>query len=239
METIYNLHNFVDPLPAHIVNEWREHCSYTTVSDQTCIYQQGSNANEVFQIVSGEVKLCNYSKDGKEFVVSNLKTGDCFGELGLIDGLPRLMNTYAVGQTVLRVLSKQHFFQLYNQYPEIAKQLNLMHVRRIRLLWQYNEDATNLNLHQRVARTILRLSHSHGQQTNDKGYSINTSHEDIGKMLCCSRQSVSKELKLLEGKGLIRVEYGKITINDPAGLSDTYEMLMDHAQITPVYQPIC
>ncbi len=236
MQAIYNLHNFIDQLPDEVLSKLRELSVQRTLPDQESVYRQGSVSNEMYQICAGEVRLCNYSEDGKEMVVGSLKTGDCFGEMGLIDELPRSSYAITVGETKLSVLSKKHFLELYHQYPEIAKQLNLMLVHRLRLLWQHTEDASTLNLHQRIARTLLRLSYSHGQREPNNIYSISTSHEELGRMLGASRQSVSKELKALEKEGCIAVQYGKIFINNPIMLNAGYERLMGQEQLTPLYK---
>ncbi len=236
MHTIYNLHNFIDQLPEHILTRWLNLSVERFYQNEECIYHQCEESTEIYQICSGCIRLCNYSEEGKEMVVASFKTGDCFGEMGLIDSLPRSSHAIAVGDVCLRVLSKKHFQEMYDTYPEIAKQINLMLVHRVRLLWQYTEDASTLNLHQRLARTLMRLKHSHGEQEGNSNYYINTSHEELGRMLGASRQSISKELKALEKEGCIKVLYGKISIIDLVALNARYENLMGQEQFTPIYK---
>jgi hypothetical protein len=54
-------------------------------------------------------------------------------------------------------------------------------------------------------------------------------------MLGASRQSVSKELKLLEREGDIELRYGKIYIRDVVALGDRYEKAVGMEQVTPLY----
>ena len=54
-------------------------------------------------------------------------------------------------------------------------------------------------------------------------------------MLGESRQSISKELKALEGEGVIELRYGKIYLLDVPSLNDKYEDLMGMEQIAAVY----
>ena len=77
----------------------------------------------MYQLLAGGVRMCNYSFSGKEAVIGIFNPGDCFGELGIIDGLPRLGHAIAAGPTTLRVLSKKQFFLLYDKYSEFSKQL--------------------------------------------------------------------------------------------------------------------
>lgn len=236
MHTIYNLHNFIDQLPEKILSQWMGLSVERTFKNEECIYYQGDESTGVYQICNGSIRMCNYSDEGKEMIITTFKAGDCFGEMGLIDLLPRSSHAIAVGDVSLRVLSKKNFQHLYDTYPEIAKQINVMLVHRIRLLWQYTEDVSTLNLHQRLARTLMRLSHSHGQQEDNNRNSISTSHEELGRMLGASRQSISKELKSLEKEGCVEVLYGKICIVDPIALNANYESLMGQEQYTPVYK---
>jgi len=235
MHTIHNLHNFIDQLSEPVFKQWQKLSMERSYNHDECIYRQGQESIEVLQISQGGVRLCNYSEEGKEMVVASFKAGDCFGEMGLIDSLPRSSNAVTVGETKVKVISKKNFLFLYDKYPEIAKQINIMLVHRIRLLWQFTEDANVLNLHQRLARTLMRLSHSHGQLEGNNFCSISTSHEEIGRMLGASRQSISKELKGLEKEGCIKVQYGKILIINPAALNANYENLMGQEQLTPIY----
>lgn len=236
MHTIYNLHNFIDELPDEIKSEWLELGVKRTFADQESIYLQGDESTDLYQISSGEVRFSNYSEDGKEMVLTTLKTGDCFGEIGLIDSLPRSSNAIAIGETKLKLLSKSKFYYLYNKYPEVAKQINVMLVHRLRLVWQLSEEASTLSLHQRLARTLMRLSYSHGKKESNGVYSIGTSQEDLGRMLGASRQSVSKELKALESEGCIEVKYGQTLIVDPVTLNAHYENLIGQQQLMPVYK---
>ena len=135
----------------------------------------------------------------------------------------------------VRVLGKQQFERLYGKYPEVSRQLNLMLCNRVRLLWGMTEDANTLSLHQRLARAMLRLAYSHGIKDAAGILYVDTSHEELGRMLGASRQSISKELKLLEQEGIVEICYGKIYIRDLDSLNRNYENLLGQEQISPLY----
>ena len=141
----------------------------------------------------------------------------------------------AVRESRVSVLSKPNFFMLYKKHPEISWQLNLVQCRRLRFFFSLTEDAAGLNLHVRLARAIHRLAHSHGYRDGNDGSCIDVSHEELSNMLGASRQSVSKELKLLEREGEIELRYGKIYIPDLAALGEKYEKGMGMEQVAPHY----
>ena len=155
----------------------------------------------------------------------------------LIDGLPRATYAVALGPTEVNVLNEANFKMLYQKYPIISQQLNVMLCRRIRVLSELIADSNLLSLRQRMARLIHRLAFSHGAIAGEDDLRvIDTSHEELGTMLGASRQSVSKELKALEQDDTIELRYGKITIKNIKKLEEAYEMLMGTEQITPTYR---
>ena len=236
MRTIRNLHDFIGLLPELVQAEVSRLSTERTVGKDEVVYSQDDAPLELYRLKEGAVKLCHYRLDGRETVVGEFRPGDCFGEMGLIDGLPRGSHAVATRESRLSVLSKNNFEALYAKYPEISHQLNLMLCRRLRLALTLSEDAIGLKIHERLARVIHRLAYSHGYCDEQKGTYIDVSHEELSKMLGASRQSVSTQLKLLEGEGSIELRYGKIFIRDLDALGDKYEKAVGMEQVSALYE---
>ena len=238
MRTIPHMHDFVSGLPDAVREELASLSTVRWVSKGEAVYAKGDESTGLYRLLDGAIKLCNYSLDGKEILMGEFRPGDCFGEMGLIDGLPRTSFAVAVRDSRVSVLSKPNFFKLYKKHPQISWQLNLVQCRRIRFLFSLTEDAAGLNIHLRLARAIHRLAYSHGYRDEDDGVYIDVSHEELSKMLGVSRQSVSKELKLLEHEGDIDLRYGKIFIRDLLALGDRYEKAVGMEQVAPLYDEL-
>lgn len=236
MKAIPHLHNFIDELPELIQQELKALCVTRHVAAEEPVYRQGDKPSEMYQLLEGSVRLCNYTYEGKEVGLGRFRPGDCFGEMGIIDGLPRVSHVVANEKTTLQVLSKKHFDLLYRKYPQISYELNLMLCRRVRLLYGMAEDSASLTLRQRLARTLLRLLCSHGVRdpVKDALY-VSMSHEELGNLVGASRQSITKEVKVLQAEGGIATRYGRIYFNDIDALQKQYEGLMGAEQISPVY----
>lgn len=147
-------------------------------------------------------------------IMGEFRPGDSFGDMGIIDGLPRVSHAVAAKNSRGSVVSKQDFENLCDEYPEIYHQLTRMMCRRVRFLYSLNEDSVGLKLQVRLARTLHRLAYSHGFRNELGEIYIEISHEGLSNMLGASRQSISKELKLLEREEEIELRYGKICIRD-------------------------
>ena len=236
MQKISHFHNWLAPLSSNVLSDIRQHMFTKTLCDGEAVYHIGGEANELYQVLEGKVKCNMYSFDGKEVVLTTFLPGDTFGELGLLDGLPRAANTFAIGQTKLQVLSKQHFSELSKKHPEINAQLVVMFSHRMRMAFTVNTDNLTLTLRDRLARCIHRIAVSTSIDGNEKReVLLDISHEELARMVGASRQSVSKELKKMEKEGSIEIKYGKILVNDYASLSEQFEHLLGQEQITPDY----
>ncbi len=230
------MHDFIGKLSAELQAEFEQLSVSRRVVEGAAVYRKNDPSNEMYRLVDGAVRICNYSMDGSEIITGEFRSGDCFGEMGLIDELPRMSHAVASKDSSLRVLNKHHFHELCIRYPELSRELNRVLCSRVRFLHSLNEEAAGLNLHERLARVIQRLAISHGNSDDGQGTTIEISHEDLSKMLGASRQSVSKELKALEREGDIELRYGKIHVCNLDKLEQKYETAIGMEQLASVYE---
>ena len=237
MKEIYNLHNFIGNLSTAAKADMEaEFSPIREYAEGDCVYRVGDTAKEIHQIVEGEIALCNYSIDGNEIIIARFLQGDCFGDLGLLDDEPRINTAISLGRCKLRSLSKINFDKLCKKHPEVMRQYSLMLSFRVRLLLDLVVDTNLLSLPERVARTIRRLSFSHGKKDEHNNLIIEMSHDEIAKFVAATRQSTSIELKNMEKTGSIEIKYGKIVIRDAQALDQVCSEYSSFATITPVYR---
>ena len=236
MQVIPHMHAFVSELSPAARQAFEELSTLRKVGKGEAVYRQGDTPSEVYQLVEGRVKLCNYSPEGREVVSGELQLGDCFGEMGLIDGLPRMSHAIASCDSIVRVLNRPGFDELTAKHPEVDRKIAAVLCHRVRYLYSLNEEASELTLHQRVARCVLRLAYSRESNNPERELFIAISQEELGQMLGASRQSINKELKALVCEGSIELRYGRIYIQNLEQLKDNYDYLLGAESITPGYQ---
>ena len=190
-------------------------CERRTLAAGENVYRRGDATTALFQVLSGRVRIRNYSSAGKELLYTYMEAGDCFGELGLIDGETRHHDVDADSEVELAVLSAADFDRLRKQYREIDRQLLTFMSRRTRRLYEFYEQAFLLDLPHRLAQRLY-LAGSSGARSAEEEVppELVISHEDLARMVGASRQSVSSILKDWERQGLLRQTYGKIVLLD-------------------------
>ena len=236
MRKITNFHNWIAELPEEIGNEVIQQCVTQRLNDGECLYRLGDPPDACFQVSKGKLKNCTFNQTGQELLHSYLMEGDCTGDWSLLISEPRMNFAFACGAVEVSVLATRHFNKLYDKYPQIARALNRVMARRLRLMFMLAEDAALLPLQQRLARAIVRVGLSEGQLDDQGNTTVkNISHDELGKMVGAARQSVGRELKKLGLDGSIEIKYGKLIIKDIAAFGARYDKLLSAEPVVPNY----
>ena len=75
------------------------------------IFEEGSAGNSMMIILSGEVRISHRPETTREETLSILKKGDFFGEMALLDDLPRSATVIAHTDAFLLEISRRKFMR--------------------------------------------------------------------------------------------------------------------------------
>jgi CRP-like cAMP-binding protein len=158
--------------------------------------------------------------DGSETsVILFGRPGEIFGELAVVDGMPRSATAVALGRTILYTMSRDNFRKHTLQYPQLA--LNFMKVlsSRVRSSTQQMDSLASLSIGQRLARKLLQLAQDYGQvEANGVRITLRLSQSDLASLIGATRESINKALRDFRQKGWLHIEQGDITILDAEAL---------------------
>ncbi len=88
-----------------------------------CIFSEGGTPLFYYQIAEGNVKLNNYSEDGKELIQNILPPGSCFGESMLFLKKPYPINAVALTDCTVLKVDRDKFLALLDVYPHTALEI--------------------------------------------------------------------------------------------------------------------
>jgi CRP-like cAMP-binding protein len=91
------------------------------------VAKQGSMRREVFIIIDGRARV---ERDGK--LIARLKPGDSFGEMSLIDGMPRSATVIAEGDVSVLVVDPRSFLALLEDAPAVSRKVMSALCERLR-----------------------------------------------------------------------------------------------------------
>lgn len=212
--------NWIAQLPQHVEAEVRAAMKPRLVKAGEAIYRFGEEADATYQVINGSIQSSNVTAEGKEILLHIMQPGECFGEIGLIEGSRRANNTEAREDCELAVLNKNDFNDLRSRHPEINEAILQMQCMRLRMVFMFIEDSALRPLRQRLARRLVLMATMLGSRDEQQIFiKQSLSQEELGKMLGASRQSINKELSLLEKEGIVEKSRDGIRILDPAALN--------------------
>lgn len=180
--------------------------------DGELVHGRGDPPDGLYLIVRGRVRISGVSAGGRELLLTMLEPGSWFGEISLLDGLPRTHDANAVGDTELRVVAPAAFEALVEARPALLRDLMRLVCARLRLTLGALEDATLLPAPARLAKRLL------GAPVGPSGR-VDLAQEQLARLIAASRQSVSGIVKAWERAGWVKLSYGQIEIRDRAALA--------------------
>lgn len=106
-------------------------------SDRVCfaadelLFQAGTSGDCAYLIISGGVEILVSDEAGNMFVAANLGKNDLLGEIALLCDIPRTATARAVADTEALVISKETFFHLLREFPDIAIEIMRILAQRL------------------------------------------------------------------------------------------------------------
>ena len=179
------------------------------------LFRKGDEGSSLYIIKQGTIKIVLPSRLGDEVIVTMFSEGDFFGEMALFDGKPRSADALAMEPSKIYVLSRNDFLLFLQSNINAMKSILSQLTNRLRNTDDFLESTCFLSVSARLAKKLLDLAESYGQNDGDGVYiDLNLTQKEIGDMIGSTRESINKELKILRDKGLITMQENKIQIVD-------------------------
>lgn len=102
------------------------------------IFHEGEQARYYYQIIEGTVKMFNTNFDGKEFTQAVFQKGSSFGEPLIFIDETYPSSAITTQDSIIIKLSKENFFKVLGEYPELHMKIILLFAQRI-----YNKSITS------------------------------------------------------------------------------------------------
>ena len=174
-------------------------------------YRKGDTAGGFYGVLSGSLKVSTLGEDGREGILSVMEAGNWFGETTLLDGLPRPHDMTAIEPCTLLVIPPTDFAQLM-QRNVFARAIAALLCVRVRVLYGLVEDSMLRSTRTRIVRRLLSLARGDSTMAPQARARVAVSQEALAMMLGLTRQTLSKELKVMVGAGVLSLGYGRIDI---------------------------
>jgi len=190
-----------------------------TLDPEETLFWQGDEADALYGVAEGLVRIWVHGPDGKELTLNLMEPGDFFGEIALLDGLPRTATAGTLMASRLIAIPRRDFLALLDREPALARHMIELLCERLRESTDRLRDAVFLDLGTRLAKTLQALATAHGRE-EAAGVVIEAklSQGALAQLLGVTREAVNKQLKVFEREGLVARVGTRLAVCDLAAM---------------------
>ncbi|MBU2488924.1 MAG: Crp/Fnr family transcriptional regulator [Proteobacteria bacterium] len=179
------------------------------------LFRKGNEGTTLYIIQAGSVKIVLPSRLGDEMIVTIFTPGEFFGEMSILDGMPRSADAVAVEPSTLLLLNRSDFLHFLKKNDAAMEAILACLSARLRQTDDLLEDTSFLNIPARFAKKILQLGEMFGKkEDNTMEIRLRLTQKDLADMVGATRESINKELRVLREKGLVTLEGNVLRIED-------------------------
>lgn len=179
-------------------------------------------AHALFCVLEGAVCIGGTSAGGASSLVVYLQPFHWFGDVALIDGLPRQHEAFADGGAVVLCVALAPFRRWLDHHPVHWHDVARLSAYKLRVAYEVIADPGSLP--QRLARRLWWMVHGFGSHPTRATRRLCVAQEVLAQMMGCSRQSVHAALHELEAQGALRRVYRGLEVVDVDRLRELAEL---------------
>jgi CRP/FNR family cyclic AMP-dependent transcriptional regulator len=176
-----------------------QRCAFRRYQPGESIVDYLDQTDEVFFIISGEVRVTIYSLAGKVVSFRELEPGEVFGEYPAIDRGPRSASVEARSSCQVATLPGAAFRELIENEPVVA---------------------STLAVSNRIQAELLRLASLGAKEGKGARIAPAPTHTEIASRVSTHREAVTRELTRLARIGLIEREKNALVVIDLERLAE-------------------
>jgi CRP-like cAMP-binding protein len=174
------------------------------------VFLKGDPGTCMYVIADGAVRISTVSAEGRTAMLNLIGQSQIFGEIAVLDGLPRTTDVIANSDCQLLVIERGDLLGFLHRHPELAMKFIALLCARLRSTNLQVEQVMLQNTSARLANTIVRLA---GQPDDpDTPLRIEMTQQQVSEMAGMSRESANKLLAVWAAEGWVQLEPGTLHV---------------------------
>ncbi|HEY0105558.1 MAG TPA: helix-turn-helix domain-containing protein [Rhizomicrobium sp.] len=185
----------------HRLGALREFARTQHFARNEAVFQEGDRAQAICHVVSGAIRLCRHTEDGRRHIAEFALGGDLFGVVG---GATQVFTAEAVSDVVLRVYPRVQFDRLSEREPGFRASV-LSHLSSNLMSTQMHTFVLGCqSAKERLASFLVGLAARTGALENGR-LELSMGRQDIADHLGLTIETICRAVTALKNAGLIAV----------------------------------
>ncbi len=177
------------------------------------LFSEGDEATGFYLLVSGHIKLCRVSSDGREKVLHFVRPGETFAEAAFFgDGrYPAESRAVEAGEAIF--LPKQGFMELMERKSQFALNLVVSLSLSLRRFARQIEELTFADVSSRLASFLIKRAAEKSTSYGGITYlELGIKKGELAAQLGTAGETISRTFRKLKEEGIIELDGRKVTI---------------------------
>ena len=206
---------FFAVLPPDEIRALAAHCVVRRLRRDEMLFAEGDSCGGLFVVQAGAVKQFKMAETGREQVLVTERAGSTVGELALFDGGNFPASAAAVEDSTVLYLPKREFLDLCRRNSGVAFAVIRSLASRSRYLTSLVEELSLKEVSHRLARFLRDRALRYGVRTR-RGieFPLEETNQEIGAEIGTVRDLVSRNLRRLVDRRIIKMERRKVIVLD-------------------------
>lgn len=184
------------------ISAYFSECGY---SHSEAIYNEGTQAERLYVLADGKIKLLKFGSNNREVLLSILKPGEFFGNFTYISGDAYQESAIALTQACALSISNQDFRTIVDRTPQLAIRSMQIMAARLNAATQQVLQLGSMTVEQRLAFTLLNLNQKFGVERRGLHViDVPLSQEELAGMTATTPESVSRWMSQMRKLGIIQ-----------------------------------
>lgn len=174
------------------------------------IFAEGNEPHYYFQIITGEVKMCNFNDVGREFIQGFFQDGQSFGEPPLFLNRAYPANAMAVTDCEIIIVPKNNFLELLKNNNQVSLTIIEYLAQRLHYKSVMAAEISSQEPEHRLLKLIdYSIKFLKVQKGND-GFPIDLTRQQMADLTGLRVETVIRAIKSLEKKKELKIIKRKV-----------------------------
>lgn len=177
------------------------------------VIRKGTVGDDLLFLLDGRLQVIDVTSDGREVGIHFISPGDYFGELSIIDDLPRSASVVASSPSSVAFLRKTIAHEIFYHHPVVAERL----IKRMAQIIRMSSANRAILSLPRAFQRIYALLNNHVRSNPGGLLTIERmpTQAEIASMVNTSRETVSRAIGVLIQQRIVEKDLRRLIVRKP------------------------
>ncbi len=181
------------------------------IDKKSILFTEKEKLEKVFILIEGKVSIFKMSENGERKIIFILNQGEMINEILLNESNTSTVACEAFENCLILEYNNNDFISIIENDFTMTKNILSYMEKRTRRLYRQLKNSISIKMDKKLAAKLYRVGKEFGISKGEWTFiNVNVSITYIADMLGCKRETLSRAMKTLQDKGLVKIEGKKI-----------------------------